>query len=620
MDEEKLITRARRFSILQVGVAVSLGFLILRLGGMEMSGYDHYVALSSRNRVDTFPTPAPRGTIYDRNHHVLVYDKPAFSLIYARSGRDVVPLATKLAPLLGVSKQSLIVRMVGYDPGSVHTLLATHVSDRAIAFIGEHLSELPGVRLIPDSVRMYPQGDLACHVIGYINSIPEAKRNQYVRHDEFPASSKIGWSGIELTYDRMLRGKPGKICVEVNSEGVPVRTLPETRMPKRGVDLTLTIDSNYQAAVQRILAQQVRYLQLHGHKDVTHAMAVALDPNTGAVLALASAPTYNPEWFVNGISYRTYKNRFAPAERNWATQAAIAPGSIMKPLTALFALSQHVITPNRLIDCDGGLRIPATRGKVIRCWTRHGEVSLATALAESCDVYFYQTSLDYGHWPPNSDRDIPFWLHRTRLETLRKLEQLQHAFGLGIETGIDLPDEELGYVNEGSGQVTDLPYTAIGQNEVFTPLELAVYASALANGGKRVTPYVVSSSHVDHASPRSIQNPDIFHFGVQPRDLAAVQWGMYLTCNSPNGTAYHTFHGNHPTDYVAAGKTGTAETGIIGFDNSVFIGYAPFNHPKIAVAVVIPGGGHGSDSSGPIARSMLDHFFAQSSRRISSLR
>lgn len=620
MDDEKLFKRAKRFGLLQLGTACSLAILLLKLGSMELTGHDQYVALSTRNRVDTFPTPAPRGTVYDSQHRVLVYDKPAFSLIYARSGRDVLPVATKLAPIIGVPAQALISRMVGYDSGSVHTLLATHISSRAVTFVVEHLSELPGIRLIPDSIREYPQADLACHIIGYINSIPGNKQNQYVQHDGFPPSAKVGWSGIELSYDKRLRGQPGKICVEVNSEGVPVRTLPESRMPVRGSNLTLTIDSAYQADVQRILASQVHYLQIHGHKDVTHAMAVAIDPNTGAILALASAPTYNPSWFVNGISYQIYTKQFAPAERNWATQAAIAPGSTMKPLTALFALTQHAITPQRLIDCEGGLKIPETHGKVIRCWTHHGKVSLETALAESCDVYFYQTSLDYGHWPPTSDHDIPLWLHRTRLQTLHKLEALQHAFGLGTSTGIDLPDEESGYVNDRAGQVTDLPYTAIGQNEVFTPLELAVYASTLANNGVKNAPFIVQSVDGKNIHPQRKRSLDVFQLGVRPSDMAEVQWGMYLTCNDKIGTAYHTFHGKNAATYLAAGKTGTAETGVVGFDNSVFIGYAPFHHPKIALAVVIPGGGHGSDSSGPIARKMFDDFFAQSGRKMIPLR
>ncbi|PWI58824.1 peptidoglycan D,D-transpeptidase FtsI family protein [Sulfoacidibacillus thermotolerans] len=620
MTDEKFLLRQKRFNILQLGSTLALGLLILKLASMEMVGHDHYAALSTRNRVDTFPTPAPRGTIFDRNHHVLVYDQPVFSLVYARNGREAAPIAQKLAPILGISQQVLISRMTGYDSGSVHTLLATHIPEKAIAYVGEHQSELPGIRIIPDSVRVYPQGDLACHILGYINSIPEQKRDQYVLQNGFPPSAKVGWSGVELSYDRALRGQPGRICVEVNSEGVPERTLPDSRLPKRGADLTLTIDAEYQRDVQQLLARQVEDLHRHGHKDVSHAMAVALDPNTGAVLALASVPTYHPEWFVSGMSYRTYTNQFAPAERNWSTQAAVAPGSTLKPLTGLFGLMQHVITPTRSIDCSGGLRIPATNGTVIRCWTRHGKVTLATALAESCDVYFYQASLDYGHWPPPHDRQIPFWLHRTRLETLHKLEQLQRAFGLGRETGIDLPDANTGYVNEGSGQVTDLPYTAIGQNEVFTPLELAVYASTLATGGVRVTPYVVQSIAFHNTHPKPVRNFDALRLGLRPEDMAVVKWGMYLTCNAPNGTAYSTFHGKHPASYVAAGKTGTAETGIVGFDNSVFIGYAPFDHPKIAVAVVIPGGGHGADSSVPIARAMFDRFFAHASRKMPPLR
>ncbi|KUO96978.1 hypothetical protein ATW55_13045 [Ferroacidibacillus organovorans] len=168
-----------------------------------------------------------------------------------------------------------------------------------------------------------------------------------------------------------------------------------------------------------------------------------------------------------------------------------------------------------------------------------------------------------------------------------------------------MPEEETGYLNGSSLQLTDLPYTAIGQNEVYTPLELAVYAAALANGGYRITPHVVQQ--VGELKLHFKRYPIA---GIDQAALREVQRGMWMACNDPMGTAYSTFHWAHGgVAYAPAGKTGTAETGIKGFDNAVFIGYAPFKHPRIAIAIVVPGGGHGADSTGPIARGMLDRFF-----------
>ena len=620
MDDKKLLARIHRFNLLHMWVTLGLAILTLRMGYMQVAAHDRYAALSVRNRVDTFATPAPRGAIYDRNMRLIAYDRPSFSLIYARNGRSVETVAAALAPVLSRSATTLAAQMEAYDSGSVHMLIASHIPEAVVSYVREHQSDLPGISVIPDSVRVYPHGDAACHILGYINSIPSKRRREYIDQAGFPPSSKIGWSGVELSYDSLLRGQPGRICVEVDSRGAPVRILPESRGASVGQNLTLTIDLDYQMYVQDLLARQVRFLRAHGHHGVDHAMAVALDPRTGAVLALASFPTYKPTWFVDGISTRTYTRQFAPAERNWAIQAAVSPGSTMKPLTALYALAQRTISPSTSFSCEGALKLPATDGKIIRCWTRHGSLSLASALAQSCDVYFYKTSLLYGQWPPPGHESVTHWLTISRQHSLRRLEQFQRAVGLGADTGIDLPGAETGYVNERSGQVTDLPYTAIGQNEVFTPLELAVYASTIANQGVKPVPYLVQRIQ-GRLRPRAVRpSRELARLGVTESDLKVVQLGMYLTCNDPNGTAYYTFHGKHPVSYQPAGKTGTAETGVEGFDNAVFIGYAPFKHPRIAIAVVVPGGGHGADSTGPVARAMFDRFFAISSRRISSTR
>ena len=287
----------------------------------------------------------------------------------------------------------------------------------------------------------------------------------------------------------------------------------------------------------------------------------------------------------------------------------------MKPLTALFALASGAISSEEPIACQGYLKLPATNGTIIRCWARHDDVTLEQAIAQSCDVYFYESSLRYGKWPPPGNEGVLHWLQVSRLQILSRFEHMQRAFGLGGGTGIDLPGEETGYVNEGSGQVTDLPYTAIGQNEVFTPLELAVYTSAIANDGVRVVPHVVASIGSLRYTTSSFKNVIDQGLGIKADDLISIQRGMWMACNDRLGTAYHTFHDDKRALYEVAGKTGTAETGVSGFDNAVFIGYAPYDHPQIAIAVVVPGGGHGADSTGPIARAMFDRFFAKLSRK-----
>lgn len=612
-DDEKWAECQRRFRALWILIIVPAVIVVFRLGDMQCRRSAEYLAAGARNRVDTFSTPAPRGRIMDAMGHVMAYDTPSFSVIYARSDRPIDAVAKRLSRVLRVPRTQLTRLLKEDGTGSVHTLVASRVSARAVSYIREHQSELPGVRIVSDSIRNYPDADTACHILGYINAIPRHRIEQLVTKEHFPPSTRVGWAGVEGYYDNALRGKPGRIVMEVDSRNVPLHALPDCHDASKGADLVLTLSHTYERTVQNLLAAQVHYLKAHGHRGIDHAMAIAMNPQDGSILALASYPYYKPQWFSQGISYQTYQNGFAPAERNWVTQAPIAPGSTMKPLTALFAYNQHAITLKETIDCNGALKLPNTDGTTIRCWTRHDPLDMAHAIAESCDVYFYQASLRYGRWPPRGNERTSTWLKTDRPQTLRRLEQYSRGFGLGTGTGIDLPEEEIGYLNDSSLQLTDLPYTAIGQNEVYTPLELAVYTAALANGGYRVTPHVVKQ--VGGVNLRFKRYPIA---GIDQVALREVQRGMWMACNDPLGTAYSTFHGAHrDVAYAPAGKTGTAETGVKGFDNAVFIGYAPYHHPRIAIAIVVPGGGHGADSTGPIARGMLDRFFPHKAPAIS---
>ncbi len=576
-----------------------------RLFVVQWVGYGVYSAMSHRNRVHLLPISAPRGEIYDRRHRLMAYDQPVFHLIYTRGFAPIRrERAMQLADVLGVPSESLLRLLQGNNDGRLQVFLKKGVSDLALAFVAEHQRQLPGVKIVPGSVRVYPMQDTGCHVLGYIHAIPHERMSSYVKAG-FPEDANVGWSGVEKSWDEALRGLPGRMAVEVDSQGAPIRVSTDHRMPIKGAPITLTIDSRFEREVQAILARQVRYLSLHGHAHVRHAMAVAVDPQTGDILALASYPTYDPSWMAKGMSERMYLEKFLPAEQNWASQMPIAPGSVMKPLTALFALQNGSLRTGDRENCDGSYKLPKTDGTSIHCWSHHGVISLPQALAESCDVFFYKISMRYGHWPPSSVKEIPHWLKVDRQRVLDDFKAFQREFGLGACV-TDLPDAETGYVNEHSGQVTDLPYTAIGQNEVFTTLELAHYASTLANRGARVELRVVSKVGEKRLPIKRMGRAGT---GLSASDWEAVMNGMHRACNDPRGTAYATFHVGKRVAYDPAGKTGTAETGIDGFDNAVFIGFAPFSHPRIAIAVAVPGGGHGADSTGPIVRAMLDHFF-----------
>jgi penicillin-binding protein 2 len=607
--------RIRRLYFFFPVLALMTFLLELRLVIVQGAQHETFAHLAHRNHVNLLPIPAPRGDIYDRNHHLLAYDAPIFSLVYTRGFAPISQLLVReLASRLGMSASSLTNVLHGVHDAQLQVFIANRISAQALAFVSEHQHQLPGIQVIPDSIRVYPMGDVACHVLGYIHPVPHALAHSY-KLAGFPDNSMVGWSGVEKSFDEWLRGVPGKIAVEIDSQGVPIRRFAESQLSRKGQSLVLTIDSQFQQDVQSILTHQVLYLQRHGHQQVSHAMAVAINPQNGEILALASYPTYNPMWMAQGMTESQYKAYFLPAEQNWATQMPIAPGSVMKPLTALFAFHKRALQPDSAEYCDGSYHLPKTDGTSIHCWSHHGNLTLPMALAESCDVYFYKLSMRYGKWPPTSPGQIAHWLTVDRLRTLNELKSYQREFGLGASTIRDLPDAESGFVNVQSGQVTDLPYTAIGQNEVFTTMELANYAATLANRGVRIVPHLVKNKG-DVAVP-------VHHYRgmatrLPPADWQAVMSGLHLACNDFRGTAYRTFHSGGVVRYDPAGKTGTAETGIDGFDNAVFIGFAPFDHPNIAIAVVVPGGGHGADSTGPIARAMFDRFFELSAGKHNS--
>ncbi len=601
--------RVRRLRFFFPILALMALIMEMRLGVIQGTEYDNFEKLSHRNHVNLLPTPAPRGEIYDRNHRLLAYDEPIYSLVYTRGVSSIHPqLLKELAHQLGFSQESLKRTMQGMNDSRLQVFLANRISSQALAFVAEHQRQLPGIQIIPDSVRRYPQKEVACHVLGYIHAIPQSSFHQYTLAG-FPENAMVGWSGVEKSFDDSLRGTPGKIAVEIDSKGIPIRRLAESRSSQKGKPLILTIDSHYQRDVETILANQVAHLKRFGHQKVNHAMAVAINPQSGEILALASFPGYDPAWMARGMSDWEYHTRFLPAEQNWATQMPIAPGSVMKPLTALFAFQKGVLTNEHEEYCDGSYSLPKTDGTAIHCWSHHGFLTLPMALAESCDVFFYKLSMRYGNWPPVSVKQIPRWLLVDRFQTLNDLRKFQQQFGLGVSAVSDLPDTESGYVNMHSGQVTDLPYTAIGQNEVFTTMELANYAATLANRGVRIVPHVVKWLGNQQVAIRRYTSESTH---LPKADWDAVMSGLYLTCNDKKGTSYYTFHSGRRVTYEPAGKTGTAETGIDGFDNAVFIGFAPYSHPQIAIAVAVPGGGHGADSTGPIARAMFDRFFDHS--------
>lgn len=592
-----------RLSLVFIGVFAAVSVLILRLGYLQVKVGSQFNQESNTNAYDTLTVAPSRGWIYDRNHNLLAADKPTFDVVFTNlnsSAQNPVAIADQLAVPFGVSAKTIVnaMQLKGYNP---QVTILQNASERAVSYVEEHATSLPGVTVIATPVRYYPYDALAGHVLGYIGAIPntQSATKQYAN---YPPNALVGLDGIEAQYENLLQGKPGTMRVEVNNQQVPMRDLGLYPAPVAGDNLVLNIDGHLQDVLQNAIKQQVQSLQTQGSSWVNSGVAVAMDPTTGAVLAMGSYPFYNPQWFVGGISQKHY-NEYTQAALNQAVSGLFMPGSTEKPLTLMYALKQGVITPYTTVYDPGYLMVGNTR---LNEWVPYGfgTVTLPEALEYSSDVYLYQVGLWLGHYPPQNG-DINTWMNGERVKAFNGLAKYAKQFGLTSLTGVDLPNEQTGYFHD-NGYLSDLAYMAIGQDQAYTAIGLAQYVSAIANGGKRMKPEVLHEVLSPTGKLLKVVKPVMMNrIPVSQSNLNLIRQGMLWVTTQRMGTAWSTFLGD---PYSVAGKTGTAQTGLKGRDIALFIGWAPFNHPKIAVAVIVPGAGEGYMSSGPVARKIIDAY------------
>ncbi|KYP82047.1 peptidoglycan D,D-transpeptidase FtsI family protein [Ferroacidibacillus organovorans] len=582
-------------------VFLSMSLLIVRLGYLQIKTSSQFVAQEHTNEYDTYAVPAPRGWIYDRNHVLLAADKPTFTVVYTRLAtplQNTNAIAKRLAPAFGESVKNLLQAMNAYNYANPQVTILQNASPRAVSYVEEHENSLIGVRVITTPLRYYPYGALADHVVGYIGPIPP--NNAMPQYSKYPANALVGLDGIEQQYDSLLQGVPGVMRVQVNAANVPMKELGMYPAPMPGDNLVLNIDGHLQNVLQQALQTQVASLRSQGYSWVDSGVAVAMNPQTGAVLAMGSYPDYNPQWFVGGISNQHYA-QYQNAALNMAVSGLFMPGSTEKPLTLMDALNLGAIKPTTTVWDPGYLLVGNT---VLHEWVPggFGMVTVPEALEYSSDVFLYQTGLWMGHYPPSYN--INTWMTGERVKAFNQLASFGKYFGLTSPTQIDLPNERVGYFHD-NGYLSDLAYMAIGQDQVYSAIGLAQYVSAIATG-KRMKPEVLHQI----LSPtgeviKTIQPVVLNKVPVSPANLSMIRQGMHWVTTKRMGTSWSVFLGD---PYSVAGKTGTAQTGVVGHDIALFIGWAPYKNPKIAVAVIVPGAGEGYLSSGSVARKLIDAY------------
>jgi penicillin-binding protein 2 len=544
-----------------------------------------------------------RGLVFDRGGELLVENRPCFNLsIVLREAENPKEVLRQLAALLETPPESLFAKIEG--PGRISLsqpiLLRQDIDRDAVAVIEAHMLDLPGVFISVEPARHYIENERASHLLGYLSEI-NRKELQSRAFPEHRIGDFIGKFGIEKAYESYLHGKRGKQHVEVNAFGRVTRVLTtDEAIP--GNNIFLTLDINLQRAAESLLEDNV-------------GSVLAMDPSNGHILAMAVRPAFDSNLFVEGMTQALWleltSNPFRPLE-NKALQAQYPPGSTYKIVTAIAGLEEGVITEHTRFFCAGEYEYG---DRVFRCWKRrgHGHMAIRAALAQSCDVFFYQVGERLG---------------------VDRLARYATACGLGAPTGIHLGPEASGLVPTSGWKLrrTGVPWqggetlsVSIGQGfDLVTPIQMLSLVAAVANGGTRLKPLVVSRIETPDGSLVKEEQPvPLGRLPASQKTLEIVRRGLIDAVNKPSGTGWVA----HIPGVDVAGKTGTAQViameeddegkksaepaSLKERDHAWFVAFAPAEEPKVAVVVMIEHGGHGSRAAGPVAREVIKTYLGE---------
>ena len=570
---------------LQLGVA---GALALRMRQLQITQADTFRLLAEENRINIRLIPPSRGRIVDRNGVVIAENTQAYRITLVREDAgDVTQVITRLGQLLELNENDLNRALAEMDktPAFLPVTIADRVDWDAVSRVAVNAPALPGVSPEVGLSRVYPQGDLYAHVAGYVGPVSE---RDLARYEDPPPLLQIprfqvGKVGVEAKYEEVMRGRAGTKRVEINAAGRVMREI-DRQEGEAGSDIQLTVDNALQGYVQARLGEE-------------SASAVIIDLETGDLLAIASSPSYDPNKFVRGISVADYSVLRDNTHRPLASktvQDAYPPGSTFKMVTALAALDAGLVAPDETVWCPGHMKVGT---REFRCWKRvgHGHMNLEESLRESCDVYYYDLALKVG---------------------IENIANMARRLGLGEAHDIPMsavtdglvPDK--GWKKRVRGEewrIGDTVNASIGQGYVLTsPLHLAVMTARIATG-RSVGPRLIKS--IDGIETPKRGGGDL---GLNPAHLKQIWRAMYAVSNDRRGTAYSSRVIGE--GLRLAGKTGTAQVlnRVVRNedvpweerDHALFVNFAPWDAPRIAVSVVVEHGGGGSTAAAPIARDI----------------
>jgi penicillin-binding protein 2 len=617
---------ALRVAILGAVALAAFVVLFFRLWSLQVLSGDEYLNAAQSNQLRLVKVEAPRGPILDRRGRVVVSNVAGTAVELwvgnmPEEGR--YDLVRRLAEVLDVSPRALAreVEERRFDP-LTPVVVKTAVGEEQVDYLYEHQSEFPGVEIVQVYLREYPYGSLAAQALGYTGEISPEELKQ-LRKRGYRAGDRIGKTGIEAAYDTYLRGQPGLAQIRVDSLGRQQSDLVLRQESRAGYALRLTLDMRLQRAAEQALQYGIDLARANEHWAANGGAIVALDPRDGAVLAMASAPGFKPSVFVGKTDPEKLSDLYSDSSNplfNRATAGLYPPGSTWKPVTALAGMQEHVFSAYDSIQCTPS----ATYGldeQVFRNWNPYVNqaMTLPEALAESCDTYFYEIGNRF--YEGGSDSQV-------------RMQQWAKRFGFGSPTGLDIGGEADGLVPtpewrrktfesdwDRAWNPGDSIQLSIGQKDLLvTPMQMAAFYAMLANGGKIVTPHVVS----DVEQPGGKGSPRVVlrrfaptpprSAGVDPEALAAVRDGLFAATHSASGTSSGVFR-NYAVPI--SGKTGTAEkvVQVPGYprdhleDQSWWCGWGPSDAARLVVCALIENGGHGSSAAAPAALKVFERFF-----------
>lgn len=588
----------RRAFIALAGVVLALAGLAAWYFQLQVVRHDEFATRSEQNRIKLRPVVPGRGLIFDRQGRVLADNVPAWRMeVTLGEAGDPAEWLPALAEIVDLSPEDIDAFHAARRgvPGFRTVPLKMRLDEQEVARFAVERWRFPGVEVVSYLNRRYLYGELFAHVIGYVGRVDE--EDQEALGAEITNFSHIGKTGLERSYEPVLRGRVGHERVETNVEGRPMRVLGrEPAVP--GADLRLSIDLDLQRAMVAAFGEQ-------------EGSAVAIDPRTGQVLAMVSLPSYDTNLFVNGISHADYRALTENPSRPLFNRNVLGggpPGSVVKPMIALAGLDYGLRTPEQRFFSSGEFHIPGqARGYRDASRGGHGWHDLRESIAWSVNTYYYQLALDMG---------------------IDRLADAMHRFGFGGKSGIDLLGESTGSVpsRDYKRSVSTEPWypgetviAGIGQGYwVATALQLVRATAAIADGGRLHELRLVEARRDGYGAPwRRLPDTPVSRVSDDPAHIQVVHEGMVQTMHGARGTGRRSAVG---ASYTMAGKTGTAQRssrrGDVSADprslpyhlrhTGLFVGYAPADDPQIAVAVVVEHGGYGGSAAAPIARQVFD--------------